>query len=58
MNEKRARELLDNVIRPNGSLYGVGWYLSWNGKDALLDGEFEVEDLEAIAWWMRNKVVS
>ena len=40
-----------------GGLYKLGWYLCWNPKDerARLDGLFSADELEAVAWWMRNK---
>jgi len=59
MNEQRAKEILSqrNAIPDEGGLWNLGWYLEWNSgdKEAVLDGEFEAEELEAIAWWMRNK---
>lgn len=55
MDEKTARNLLGDAIHPEG-LYNLGWYLGWErGADyATLDGQFTAEDLEAIAWWMKN----
>lgn len=56
MNEKKARELLpinsDGSIGPN-----YGHYMAWDpgDKDITLDSHFTVEELEALAWWMRNK---
>lgn len=63
MNEEMAIEILrEDVIQPDGSLYSGGWYLEWpslkNHGEAQLDGRFTADELEAIAWWMRNKVVS
>lgn len=60
MNEERARLILDEwsgTIKDDGSLYCCGWYLAWNldDKEAVLDGRFTPEDLEAIAFWMRLK---
>ena len=57
MNEGKARKILDDDIQKDGGLYSLGWYLSWSpDRDiACLDGEFSTDDLEAIAWWMRNK---
>ena len=51
-----AKALLKDVTEPNGDLYSLGWYLSWNVNDgtATLDGEFTPEDLEAIAVYMRG----
>jgi len=55
MEEDEVRELLNGAIAHNG-LYSLGWYLGWSYGDdeATLDGEFTADDLEAIAWWMRN----
>jgi hypothetical protein len=58
MNKKQALEILAKRESVNGeSLYNCGWYLSWSPGDqeATLDGAFDAEELEAIAWWMRNK---
>lgn len=70
MNETRAREILGiNKDRPqeahyeggaicsDNSLSMLGHYMSWQpGDDNItLDSEFEVEELEAIIWWMKNK---
>ena len=57
MNEGKARKILGDDIQKDGGLYSLGWYLSWSpDRDiACLDGEFSTDDLEAIAWWMRNK---
>ena len=63
MDEARAREILGNVIKPNGTLY-LGndnpSYISWGniGDRVYLDGGYSAETLEAIAWWMRNKTVN
>lgn len=57
MNESKARSILERDIQPDNSLYSLGWYLSWvpGNPEACLDGDFTAEDLEAIAWWMKNK---
>jgi hypothetical protein len=69
MDDKRVRELLDNlgVVRPDGSLgRGTGtvhWPARYHSKlsssmqEADLDGSFTADELEAIAWWMRNQKV-
>ena len=61
MDEKKAREILKDIIRTDGGLADGGladlsWYLDWQvgDEEATLDGPFSAEDLEAIAWWMRN----
>ena len=58
MTEEQVRNILKpDVIEANGGLYSLGWYLGWTpgSKDATLDGLFTADELEAIAWWMRNK---
>jgi len=56
MTEEKAREILGERIQKDGGLYGGGHYLSWRPGDdvACLDADFDAEELEAIAWWMRN----
>ena len=56
MDEKKAREILKDIIRTDGGLADLSWYLDWQvgDEEATLDGPFSAEDLEAIAWWMRN----
>lgn len=57
MDEKQVKAILGDVITDDGGLYSLGWYLQWGvGEDsAVLDGQFDLEELEAIAWWMKNK---
>lgn len=57
MNEEQARKILGDAIEGDNGLYSCGWYLAWSPHEntACLDGDFTAEDLEAIAWWMRNK---
>jgi len=57
MNEAKAREILGDWIKPDGGLYCLGRYVSWHtsAPDACLDDNFTADELEAIAWWMRNK---
>lgn len=56
MDEKRAREILGVAIRPDNSISCVGHYMAWKPGDAdiALDSTFEIEELEAILWWMQN----
>ncbi len=56
MNETRAREILGDTVQPDYSLYCLGHYTHWTpgDKDATLDCQFTADELEAIAWWMRN----
>jgi len=57
MNEQKAREILEDSVQEDNTLHHLGWYLSWRGGEAcaVLDGDFDADDLEAIAWWMKNK---
>lgn len=63
MNEQRALELLSPVLRSMGNDdadqfdFTATAHATWlPGCDsALLDGTFSADELEAIAWWMRNK---
>lgn len=57
MDEKTAKEIIGNeTISIDGGLYNLGGYLGWTPGDdeAVLDGHFTADQLEAIAWWMRN----
>lgn len=60
MDEEQARCIIQpDVIQPDNTLHSVGWYLEWSGGNhATLDGKFSAAELEAIAWWMRNKTVT
>lgn len=58
MTEERAREILGNKINKDDRLYLCeGVFVSWFVGDLLaeVDGEYTADELEAIAWWMRNK---
>lgn len=57
MNEKEAREELGETIKEDGGLYNLGHYIAWSkgSSTVTLDSEFDANELEAIAWWMRNK---
>lgn len=65
MYEGLARKILGSAIAEDNGLNSLGWYLAWGptwgprwGRlSATLDGEFTADELEAIAWWMRNKRV-
>ncbi len=37
-------------------MHELSWYISWRpgDRDAMLDGPFGAQELEAIAWIMRN----
>jgi hypothetical protein len=57
MTEQRARDLLGECVRPDGRLLGGYDMVAWQHGEssATLDGQFTADELEAIAWWMRNK---
>lgn len=55
MTETRAREILGDWIRPDGSIRCGDPYVNAGVGGATLDGGFSVETLEALTWWMRNK---
>lgn len=59
MNEEQATKILKDEVEDvnNNNLYSLGWYLSWyvGDEEATLDGDFTADELEAIAWWMKNK---
>ena len=56
MNEEKYRDALKDYIEEDGSLFCLGHYLSWDAgsKTITLDCKFDVEELEAIVWWMKN----
>ena len=56
MTEEIAREILGGAIRDDDSLNSIRflqWQAGWDA--ATLDDSFTADELEAIAWWMRNK---
>lgn len=53
MNEAKARKILGNAIEEDNRLTGQYWWLV-DGGDICLDGDFTLEQLEAIVWWMKN----
>jgi hypothetical protein len=59
MDEVRAREILGEHIQLDGTLTGIYDWMDWpyqhNIESAYLDGDYSADELEAIAWWMRNK---
>lgn len=60
MTEQRAREILGEHVCADGTLEGGVEFVDWpayrdDSSHVRLDGEFTAEELEAIAWWMRNK---
>ena len=67
MDEKKAREILKEYIRPDNSLFdkeggGVKWpgyVFSISGEPAtvILKDQFTSAQLMAIAWWMENMKV-
>jgi hypothetical protein len=56
MNEEQARAILGESVEPDGSLFNLGHYIAWDkdSDEVTLDCRFTADELEAIAWWMRN----
>ena len=60
MTRTKAESILGYAIRADGSLDSSldssSPYIDWNRNtnQVDLDGMFEAEQLEAIAWWMKN----
>lgn len=61
MDEKRAREIL-GIDPPDSDRINDARNTSWimwprhGDRDlVLLDGSYTSDELEAIAWWMKNK---
>jgi hypothetical protein len=59
MTPLQAKTILSNIEMDKDRLYSLGWYLCVyaGDKSAVLDGDFEPDDLEAIAMWMRDPVL-
>lgn len=57
MNEQKAREILGDMVHADETLFGgTCCRTEWSDGDlARLDGEYYADELEAIAWWIRNK---
>lgn len=58
MTEQRARELLGLAAGRDGMLTDfAGRWLTWHPgeREVHLKGAFTADELEAIAWWMRNR---
>jgi len=62
MNEASARKLIGEFIQSDGALKATDtnwiiWPLRPDGKTICVDGYFTAEELEALAWWIRNRAV-
>jgi hypothetical protein len=59
MDEHKARTNLEGMIRSDNMLtLCKERYVFWNGNNnVILDGPFTTDELESIAWWVRNKEV-
>lgn len=57
MTGAEARKILGKTIQPDDSLDATGQYISWEPGDEFvtIDGGFELDYLEAVCWWVRNK---
>ena len=59
MNEERAKKILSKFISDGNILTGETFldhmlWFPWENT-AGIEGEFTLEEIEALAWWMRNK---
>ena len=64
MNEDEARKILGDCVQADNSLHtrsDDGLCMSWESDipchTICLNDCFTIEQVEAIAWWMRNKKV-
>jgi hypothetical protein len=57
MNETKAIEILEQFISEDG-LFCSGKYLAYkNGETEItLDATFDIDELDAIVWWMKNHI--
>jgi len=60
MNEQDARRILAAFVTSDDRLEAADRYVSWplygDSKDRIsLDDIFTADEIEAMAWWMRNK---
>lgn len=57
MDEAKARKILGGWIDEDDDLFCLSEYISFEKGDEhiSLDGRFTIEEVEAIAWWLRNK---
>ena len=59
MTKEKAIEILGDMIQSDGSLFDLGHYVSWKvgDKEVTLDCQFDADEIEAIAWWMKHNFV-
>jgi len=58
MDEPRAREILEQYVNKDNSIGYSWWCPDFNDPALFYPDEntaFTADELEAIAWWMRNK---
>jgi hypothetical protein len=59
MNEEKAKKILSKFIQDGNILTGetftdhIFWFPSENTVG--IEGEFTLEEIEALAWWIKNK---
>jgi hypothetical protein len=59
MTEAQACEILARWMHYGELRCGSPWIdVSAGDGDVVLDGTFSPDELEAIAWWLRNKVTT
>lgn len=57
MDLPQANEILKNfVVEDRGLYYQESCYVDWDPSEATitLDGQYSPDELEAMAWWMRE----
>lgn len=58
MDEAKVRQILKGIIGLEDKLcdYAGDRYIRYDGNDDIcLDGYFDADTMEALAWWIRNK---
>lgn len=59
MNEEKAAEIIGEWLEEDGAIQCWDPWIFWQPdrcpEDISLEGGFSADELEALAWWMRNK---
>jgi hypothetical protein len=57
MDENKARSILGDAIKEDNHIHCLGHYMAWYPDEdkITLDCQFTADELEALAWWMKNK---
>jgi hypothetical protein len=56
MDLEQAKSILSYCIKPDGGLFCLGHYLSWEpgSQNIVLDDTFDFEELEAIVVYVKS----